>query len=952
MKEAVMVKRRTAWIMATLFLLLATGTLWIAPGNAPAAEEKPAAIAIESPNEFVDRHLDAFRKQLAALKAAYQDCCGSVLAALSPGDAAGIAKTLPQPTTIMLRFEYPEPEEKEAKTAEITPGDYFVYNIYQALDIQPVFSIGDYRDEEGSQGAIVSADEVTSELIAKPNRVNTRIRGSLHYTSDTRNDTNTYCCIGSKTENKNRYCTSYANLPYRDYAYDADLAPYASKINMSQSISPGVRSIKPVRTYSFSAPGLKKITFRSNKKFGSEREHTIYRSCIPDLSYYSYSYSGYYGSRHDIKEAVIGYKPAGSIESGYKFRAVTYKKFGFPGYDIDAQYGKVVDLDFFEDLKNIGRQSYYLSHLGKIQPAVLLDFGNAGGLKAVPADDLDVPVTWTTITQGPIFVNNGNLRYAGGFGATRFRAALGGKESVEREATVNAVDVTSETIPDIRANGIIATGKDHKIAVRVKGGADMSMFQAVWASDAGTWGSPSTPFRKVGGEWRSENTFAIPLEYYFSEKKKSKLKIETKIVRTSDNARVYAFENSRLIPGRPAASKLALYMWNGKGFEPVSAPVDLFVPGSLSYAAFAPHVMLKDGNVYPLREVNPATSYEATSSDPSVVGLMRGSMDASAGPGAIYAFPLQNSGSAKISARIGGADIDPGYTAQSTGDKREGESDPVVVNVSQVFSFAERSGGTTEFKLIVAGPIDMTGYQALWMGEGKRTTSFQKAENGFMSTLSTTLKMEKVQIIKGGQPVAELNVGTAIRGASIKLLPPKPPVMQVKESALPDAGSLETITECKKNVTSWVNLFGFDPKGPIEDYCKSSREREKDAIKAQRQEQKELNHLVRELKRQGQELVILGDTMQVGAAIKGDLDGIGDSAFCVWSLINAGGLKLASEITTIERLSGMEGGCFNQVSGLKSGLNPSASIKVSVVYMQKTGLPQVSTGGRVVQTTW
>jgi hypothetical protein len=952
MREAAMVKTRTPWIMITLFFLLTAGTLWMVPGNARAGEEKAAATAIELPGEFVDRHLSAFKKRLAALKSSYQDCCGSVFAALSPGGASEIAKTLPQPTAIRLRFEYPVPEEKEEQTATITPGDYFVGNLSNSLEIQPVFSIGNFYDEERSEGAIVSADEVTSELIAKPNKINTRIRGSLQYITDTRNDTNTYCCIASKMQGGSKSCTSYARLPYRGYVYDADIASYASKIAMSQVISPGVRSIKAFRTYSFSTPGTKKITFRSNRRFGSEREHTVYRSCIPDLSYYSYSYYGYYGSRYELKEAIMGYKPAGDIEAGFKFRAVTFKKFGFPGYDIDAQYGKAIDLDFFVDVKNIGRQSYYAGHLGKIQPAVLLDFGDAGGLKAVPADELDVPVTWTTITQGPIFVNNGNLSYAGGFGATRFRAALGGQQTVERDLTVNAVDVISETIPDIRANGIIATGKDHKIVVQVKGGADMTMFQVIWASDVGSWGSPSTPFRKTGGEWRSENTFAIPLEYYFSDTKKSKLKIEAKIVRTSDNAGVYAFENSRLIPGRPAASKLALYMWNGKGFEPVSAPVDLFVPGSLSYVVFAPHVTLRDGNVYPLQEIKTAASYEATSSDPSVVGLLRGSMDADAGPGAIYAYPLENSGSTKVSARIGGADLDPGYTAQSTGDKREVESDPVVIRVNQVFSFAERSGGTTEFKLIVAGPTDMTGYRAVWMGEGRRTTSFQKAENGFMSTLSTTLKMGKVQIVKGEQPVAELNVGTATRGASIKLLPPKPPVMQVTESALPDAGSLETITECKKNVTSWVNLFGFDPQGPIEEYCKSAREREKDSIKTQRQEQKELNQLVRELKRQGQELVILGDTMQVGAAIKGDLAGLGDSAFCVWSLINGGGLKLASEITTIERVSDTEGGCFNQVSGLKSGFNPGAGIKASVVYMQKTGLPQVTTGGRVVQTTW
>ncbi len=945
-----MAKKKNLWIILMPLLLTMTGLSGgILEGEARADDKKAAGVVVESPREFVERHVSDFRKRLTELRARYQDCCGSAFASLSPGDAASIALTLPKPSTIQIRLDYPAAAKKDDPPPTIEAGDYLVNSIGTLVTAPPAFSMGYgyYNQEEGN---IVAADAVTSELIAKPNLISARPQGSLSYIAHDRTEQSVYCCTASKTQDGYKSCTAYFYPPYRGYVYSTDLLPYTSQISLSQSLTPGVQAVENMRTFRFSQPGKKEITYRSPRAFGDDDSRTVYRSCIADLSCscgYWWSYC-YYG----VPKVVVQYKPAGNIEYVSKFRAVSFKKFGFLGYDIDANYGKAVDLDFFFDARNMGPGAYN-SYLATVQPVILLDYGDAGGLKAVPASELNAPVTWTTLVQGPIFVNDGNIQYSGGFGATKFRVALGGQQTVEREATANAVDIVSETIPGLRGNGLVALGRTHKVVVRVKGGAEMSRYKVSWTSSIGSWSASSTSFRKVGDEWQSEGEFSIPAALHFATEKPARIRVAAELTRTSDGSRVYAFENDKLAPGYPAASKLALHMWTGKDYEPVTSPVDLFIPGSLSYVVLVPYVTIQDGSIRQLREVNRNAGFETTCSDPSIVGLVAGGLVGDQmGRGGVYAAPVGNTGVVKVAARLGGADIDPSYNVQTTGEKKELVSDPLTLQVNQLFSFVESQGNTTRFKLLVSGPSDMTGYQALWLGEGRRTTPFVSGENGYATVLSTTLRIDKVQIIRGDTPIAELSVNTAMRGARVKLIPPNPPVMKVNQSALPDVGSLESITECKKNVTSWVQLFGFDPKGPIEDYCRSSRERDKDEILAQRAQQKDLNLLVRDLKRQGQELVVLGDTMEVGAAIKGDLVGLGDSVFCYWTLIDGGGLRFASELTPIERASDKEGGCFNQVTGLKGGFNPNAQVRVDLVWLQRSGLPIVSSGGRVVQTTW
>ena len=106
--------------------------------------------------------------------------------------------------------------------------------------------------------------------------------------------------------------------------------------------------------------------------------------------------------------------------------------------------------------------------------------------------------------------------------------------------------------------------------------------------------------------------------------------------------------------------------------------------------------------------------------------------------------------------------------------------------------------------------------------------------------------------------------------------------------------------------------------------------------------------MVSDLNRQGQNLVVVSDTMRVGAAVKGDVSSMGGSLFCYWSLQNGGGLEMESVVTPIETVTPEEGGCFNIVRGLKNGFNPETVIKVDLIMLSRPEVPVVTRGERVV----
>jgi hypothetical protein len=940
------------------------------------AEEKgqDQGPVIVSPHDFVEKNLNAFKDRLRALKDLYENQYGSIFAATSPIDVEVIAKELPKPVTLRLAVQYPQAKKEEEKKVTIERGDYFIDNIYGGPDIDPLFSLtGGFFSMRDGDRSLVSADITTTQLLGIPQKIKFYLNGSIHWVSSERLSTSggygetccaavgkqQYCaktsssypynCVQTATYD---YCSQYAQLPYFGFIWE-DPRYYASQLNLKVDKGSGMNIDEKLKTVTFTSPGRKDISFVSSRKYSADEQHMIYRSCVPQFSY-SYYGSYYYSSTtQGLTKAVVGYRPAGNESADFHFTAAAFKKFGFPGFEIDASFGKMPDLDYFYDPKTAtDRYSYWGSSAGGLTPLVLLDYGDAGGQKAVKPYDIKAPVTWSTISPGPFSINEGSISYKGGIGTTKFLVTLGGYESVEHSITANLIDVVLDAA---MKRGDVSPGKTHKVLVRVKGPADLTRYQVKWTGEGGSWDQSITPFKKTGEEWHAEGAFSTRFDGLFDPANlKKPVKITADVIRIADNNKIFSYENKMLATTYPAIDKLEMHAAVSMGDpKKVTEPIDLFISTESPKLLLSPRAILKDGKAYAINEINPRANIEVTSSNPGALYISSEKVRLLSGKelsgNNIMAYPGERLGTSMVIGRLGGSDIDAAEYAQFTGDQKELKSDPIEINVNNVFLIAESdSGGRTTYKLMVMGPTNMSKYQARWTGEATRTTPFTSDAGGFVSTLETTLRMDKVEIQKAGSVVAQLSVKTAVRHMNIKLLPSKPPVTTVKQVAVSDLGSLETITECKKSVSFQMEYLGFNPGMAPEEYCRADRQKNKQDILSQREDQKTFNQMVSDLNKQGQDLVVMSDTMRVGAAIKGDLAGMGDTPFCYWSLQSGGALTLQSAITSVETISPNEGACFNIVTGLKSGFNPDTIIKVDLIMLSKPAVPVVTKGERVV----
>ena len=923
---------------------------------------------IASPRDFIEKNLNGYRERLRELKESYNVRYGSLLASASPTDIETIAKNLPKPTTLRLAVLYPEEEKLGDEKIKIENGEYFIENIHGNVKAGPLFNLtGGLSALKDGEKPLVSADPISMQLLGMPQKVNLYMLGDIYWTSSERSykqgKNGEKCCKKAEKEQycerrsssqpnkclKTAYrevCSQYAPLPVSGYAL-GDPRFYAGQLGLVFEKGPGLDLDDKSFKITFTGPGKKSLRIVSPRKYSKDEQHKVYTDCIPK---YSYAYGGL-----KAEKAVIGYKPAGMVSADLDFTAVMFKRFGFPGFEIDASSGKVPDLDYFYDLKAAEVQhSFRGTPVGVLSPMVLLDYGDAGGLKAVRASDVKAPVTWSVISPGPFSINEGNVSYSGGIGATKFRVTLGGYESVENSLTANAIDVSLDASLE---RGVVSPGKRHKAMVQVKGPADLSGYQVKWSGEGGSWAQGATTFKNAGDVWQAENSFSVSSEGPYSTAKTGKtVKILIDVVRMADSSVIYAYTNPNLATTYPAIDKLELYAAvDGESPEKVTGPVDMFITADTKKVVISPRVLLGDGKHYEIKDVNPRASVEITSSDPGVIVLANDKKRDPSGrelPGVdVAASPGDRIGTSKVTARLGGRDIDAGEVAQFTGDREELRSEPVEINVNNVFIIGESGpGGRTTYRLTVMGPSDMTKYQANWTGETKRTTPFRSDTGGFVSTLETTLRMDKVEIQKSGSVVAWFDLKKSVWHMNIKLVPSNPPVTIVKKVALSDPGSLETITQCKNSLSRQMELFGFDPGMEPEKYCRAEREKEKKDILSQREGQKAFNNMLREINRQGQDLVIMSDTMRVGAMVRGDLVMMQDDPFCHWTLENGGTLSLQSIVTPVEKIAPNEGACFNVVKNLKNGFNPDTVIKVNLIMLSKTGAPVVAKDGRLVTT--
>lgn len=943
--------------------------------SATVAQDKDKDQTIMSPHDFIEKNLKEFNERLRRLKELYQDQYGSLFAATSPVDVESIAKELPKPKTLRLAIQYPEKKVEEEKKPVIEKGDYFLDNPYGSATVDPMYQLTEgYYTGKGESEMLVAADVQTSQFLGLPQKVDLSLNAAIHYVSKENTSTTggygEVCCTSVGREQYcaetsssypyrcirtayNEFCFPYAQIPLTGYVW-SDPRLYGNELNLRVAGVKGASMDEKMKTVTFSSPGKKAISFISPRKYSSEEQYRVYRSCIAKYSYRQYGgYYGYSTTSFGLDKAVIGYKPAGEVSKDFVFTAVAFKKFGFPGYDMNVSDAKPAELDYFFDSKTAGDSySYYGSRSGRLEPYVLLDYGDVGGLKAVKASDIRAPVTWSIVKPGPFTIEDWNISYMGGIGETKFRVTLGGYESVERSITANIVDIV---LDDAMSRNEVSPGKNHKALVRVKGPADMSRYQVKWSGEGGAWAQSVTPFKKVGETWQAEGLFSVGFDGIFDPSKlKKPVKIAVEVTRVADNSKIYTYENSRLSTTYPAIDKLELFAGIGRSTpQKVTEPIDLFVSFDTPKVVLLPKLSFKGDKVYSMSEVCPNANIEVVSDKPSVVYVKSEKVVLLTGrelnASNIVANAGEKTGTAKVTARLGGKDLDPAGYAQIAGDKNELKSDPVEITVNTAFLLAESaSGGRTSYKIMVIGPADMTKYQAIWTGEATRTTPFKREAGSYISTLDTTLRMDRVALQKAGTTLAQWDVKNTVRKLNVKLIPPKPPVTVVNKVSVSDLGSLETITECKKTVSRQIELFGFNPGMAVDDYCKAEREKQKQEIKAEREDQKAFNKMLSNLNSQGQDLVVVSDTMRVGAAVKGDITTMGSDLVCFWSLQNKANLELQSTVTPIESVGQNEGACFNIIRGLKGGFNPDTVIKVDLVILPRPEVPVVATGGKVV----
>jgi hypothetical protein len=262
-------------------------------------------------------------------------------------------------------------------------------------------------------------------------------------------------------------------------------------------------------------------------------------------------------------------------------------------------------------------------------------------------------------------------------------------------------------------------------------------------------------------------------------------------------------------------------------------------------------------------------------------------------------------------------------------------SNPVKVTANQlILSRGKASGGFTPYALRVIGPAAMDSYQALFHFEGGSTgTPFVQGEDGgYTAGVSTAAAVEKVEILKGGKTVAMLpfSDNVVVPQAGIRLMPVTVPGRVIDTIPLVDAGSLTTQTDCRKQLRAqYPGQYGGLSDAALDEVCDTIREAEKKEIKEQRATQKEQNKILKSLKREGRQLMVFGDSTQLGAAVAGHFDP--DRMHCRWRLDQGGSLKLDQAQSPITRVGG-DGACFNDLKGFQGNFDTEATATVELIY--------------------
>lgn len=925
-------------------LIIGSGALMMPPRSLAQQNQAPAQVKEESPQEFVDRNLAAARKRLAAARSRYRQSRGPADLAQSPIDPSVILQSLPRPRKLKFSFRQPEKIE-EIKPAPTVPGTWTFYPGY--------LSFSGAGNQSGFS-ANAATDELTSALLRLPRNLPLAATASIIGVNSQSHPVEK-CCLEYKILKNNdgsfagSQCIRTAQEKYISVQQNIDPRAWSDRIGFRLTTSEG-KILGNGAAVRFDQPGPAAVTATLTGQYKAEEFTPQNKQYCQVFDYATELIDNSKPARYRLniqnfnvtdrwhnpgdKTVITGdWKiPQNKGEQKQKIdvEVIAVKGLHLDGKDYTKTRSEADGYDLFarenEDFKGV-----YFRNDKKVPRLILqrawpfdsvkID-GSRGGFREVlePVSKWPTALTYAIEGGGPFAVSqDGDVQPLGSIGEARLNIQLGQHWSLFRKLTANRWQAV---LDNALADGAVSPGGSYSVALQVQGPADMAKYKVKWKG--GQWKNPQAKFEKMGNAWQAQNVVAVP----GGTRMGTVLQLDVEVTVGDAGDEDVRLSWSRRLNVVPSVASLELTL--AAKCRPASRDgVDLFFPNyhpdGNRFAALPIYRDDKGNELAPetIKRFLTGASLRLKSDTPAVAMA-----DGNGGQTG------RTAGEAWISAELGGIDLDPrGQFETAKGAMLA--SNQVKVTANQlILSRGKASGGFTPYVLRVIGPAAMDQYQALFHFEGGSTgTPFIQGEDGgYSAGLSAVAAVKKVEILKGGKTVAMLpfSDNVVVAQAGIRLMPVTVPGRVIDTIPLVDAGSLTTQTDCRRQLrTQYPGEYGNLSDAALDEVCDTIREAEKKEIKEQRATQKEQKKILKSLKNEGRQLMVFGDSTQLGAAVTGHFDP--DRMHCRWRLDQGGSLKFEQAQSPITRVGG-DGACFNDVKGFQGNFDTEATATVELIY--------------------
>ncbi|MCX8110340.1 MAG: hypothetical protein N3D15_03705 [Syntrophorhabdaceae bacterium] len=847
-----------------------------------------------TPEEFVAYNLKKTRERLEELKKKH----GREVKEFVAGSKALIS-VLPKPHTLQFIYETTKPKIKKDEIKFPSDTQFFPSSI-------SIESINAYT---------LAADDFTSYVLRIPKKAYLSITQRGLFSNKQKSN----CCTNYRFINKQGdfVCENYASTSFLS-AYNIDPRGVIENFNLWTS---GGGTIGGKEYVNFNKPGRGIVKAILPAHYSDAKEEIIPITETPcmrvvrsDLPKPGTKDVHFWTEKDNETKITVRWqgKNRGNFETQVDFDVLSFEGIKVDGNEFrDA--GKETDgVDIFVQGSNVFPSvelgsSYEpvliirraaKSQQGRLSDAVITSFE--------PASKWLLSVTYNISNEGPFVVTQRGVITPLSTGETRLMMNVGKVFYLYRKITANRWSYEMDTAP---MEGRASPNILYRIMLNVQGPADMKSYNVKWEGNGLKWQTPNQSFVRKGDRWVSENYFSVADDV----KKGDKTEIKIYVDNVKKGTR--AFELIKRFEIYPNIFSIALEL-AAKGQPPTSQGIDLFYPNFIpdgnTFRAYLKY-MDKDGkeiNINEIKNLLTKSNLTLLSETPAVAQVF--------------------SGGGQVGTAIGDSMI----SCQLDLGDRKLISKWVKVTANKIMLTKGESQGWATYIIRVIGPADMSKYQAVFYhNKGTQRAIFVRANDGSQSAgISTVEKIEKVEILKDGKAVAMMPVAdhVVLPEPGIKLLPIKLPGKVIDTITPVDMGSLTSTADCRNMLRKqFPEYYGSAPDDVLNPICQGMREKEKEEIKEQRATDKAQLEILKALKKEGRRLMVFSDSTEIAAVVSGNFDP--QRTYCRWRIDKGGSLKVERPQTDIVRI-GIDGACYNKITGFQGDFDTNALASVELVY--------------------